>query len=88
VGSFAPNGYGLFDMAGNVLEWVADWYDSEYYAGSPYKNPDGPEDGKNRVLRGGSYYTSGGYLSVGARWNYKPDFASNNYTGFRCVLEP
>ncbi len=62
VGSFFPNGYGLYDMAGNVYEWCADWYDEGYYANSSYKNPKGPESSPKgrRVLRGGSwdYFTS------------------------------
>lgn len=55
VGSFAPNGHGLYDMAGNVWEWCADWYDGNYYVNSSKLNPMGPSSGSSRVLRGASW---------------------------------
>jgi len=55
VGSFKPNGFGLYDMGGNAYEWCSDWYDENYYASAPDRNLQGPESGTRRVLRGGSW---------------------------------
>jgi iron(II)-dependent oxidoreductase len=55
VGSFRPNGYGLYDMIGNVREWTNDWYDANYYAFMPKKNPQGPETGRYRSVRGSGW---------------------------------
>ena len=57
VGTYPPNPFGLHDMAGNVWEWVADWYQSDAYAGGDSVNPTGPDSGTLRVLRGGSWLT-------------------------------
>ncbi|MGA2957487.1 MAG: formylglycine-generating enzyme family protein [Thermodesulfobacteriota bacterium] len=56
VGSFRPNGLGMYDMMGNVWEWCADWYDRNYYQNSPKDNPRGPGNGQKRLLRGGSWF--------------------------------
>ena len=86
VGSYGANGYALYDMAGNVWEWTADWYDNNYYANSPTGNPLGPETGTYRVLRGGSWYDDDSNLRVANRsFNFSPVNAYNRI-GFRCLL--
>ena len=86
VASFLPNGYGLYDMAGNILEWCADWYDSEYYARSPKENPKGPSSGEIRVRRGGSWSGGPSILRVACRLHEGSDAALDD-TGFRCVQD-
>ena len=86
VGSY-PSGaspYGVQDMGGNVEEWVADWYERDYYAQSPFSDPRGPLATKYRVVRGGSWLDNRNSIRAGLRLGYPPDSAFVNL-GFRCA---
>ncbi|MFN3680539.1 MAG: formylglycine-generating enzyme family protein [Nitrospira sp.] len=87
VGSFKmdQSPYGVMDGAGNVMEWVADWYQEEYYHDSPERNPMGPEFGTYRVLRGGGYTTTGADVRITSRSKMMPDFRDETI-GFRCAM--
>lgn len=86
VGNYHPNGYGLWDMAGNVAEWVNDWYDPEYYKKSPKKNPQGPASGTMKVIRGGSWASNANSIRAGARSFAHPENLPSG-VGFRCVKQ-
>ncbi len=86
VGSYEPNGYGLYDMAGNVLEWVRDYYGEDYYRYSPEVDPAGPGHGENRVTKGGEWTFGPVNLRCAFRGWSRPDLAFYN-TGFRLIVE-
>jgi formylglycine-generating enzyme required for sulfatase activity len=81
--SYPPNGYGLFDMIGNVWEWVGDWFQPDYYSVSPVRNPRGPESGHLRIIRGGGWLVADvRMLSCSHRHKVPPDTYSYSI-GFR-----
>jgi hypothetical protein len=86
VGSYPAGAspYGALDMAGNVEQWVADWYDSSYYAGSPDQNPTGPASGTTMVTRGGTAGDESGGHTYSR--SYSDPMDQTFYTGFRCAM--
>lgn len=87
--SYPPNGYGLYNMAGNVWEWAFDRWSADYHVKASRQNPVGPDMGDRRVMRGGSYLCHDSYCNryrVAARSSNTPDSSSGNM-GFRCVRD-
>ncbi|MCH8289603.1 formylglycine-generating enzyme family protein [Candidatus Poribacteria bacterium] len=86
VGSFPPNGYDIYDMAGNVLEWILDWYDADYYQYCPKENPVNLTPTRFRVMRGGAWCFEDEGLRCASRFIENPLFRGADREGFRCVL--
>ena len=86
VGTFeaGKSPYGIYDMAGNVWEWVSDWYDQDYYKSGPLQNPPGPRKGDSKVVRGGSWGSGANGLRSADRETHLPSFRGFG-TGFRCA---
>lgn len=86
VGSYPPNGFGLYDMDGNVMEWVADYYSRNYFDESPVEDPPGPSSGTSRVNKGGNWYASPADCRCGFRGFSGPEMSFWNL-GFRVVMD-
>lgn len=89
VSSYLPNGYGLYNISGNVWEWCADWFTKDYHLSSEAVNPKGPVSGVARSMRGGSYLCHKSYCNryrVAARSKNTPDSSAGNI-GFRCAAD-
>lgn len=87
--SYRANGYGLYNVAGNVWEWCHDWFSADFHIGGPRTDPEGPPAGERKVIRGGSYLCHDSYCNryrVGARTFNTPDSSTGNM-GFRCARD-
>ena len=87
VGTFPPNGFGLYDVAGNVREWTADVYNARVYdKAGPFVDPSEPGPGRERVVRGGSFNDGAKHLRISARDHADAEKEVTSQTGFRCIL--
>ena len=84
VGTKGPNPCGFFDSVGNVWEWVSDWYSANYYDQSPRRNPAGPAQGEEKVLRGGAVLSPAAALTGTFREKFSADYGAED-RGFRCA---
>ncbi len=87
IGQMLANGYGLYDMSGNVREWVQDFYSDRYYHNSPIDDPQGANSGQYRVIRGGGWFSHARGLRSANRYGYSPDTHFSNL-GARLVRMP
>lgn len=87
VGSYPPGAYGLYDMAGNVFEWVADWHDEQYYVNSPTANPKGPASGTRHTIRGGSFNPDVQFVNFLRCAARGADELGNSEIGFRVASD-
>jgi formylglycine-generating enzyme required for sulfatase activity len=85
VGSYPPNGYGLYDITGNVWEWINDWYDRDYYTVTPDSNPQGPATGTYKVIRGGGWSDDDERNLMNHYRNFSDPSRGASTLGFRCA---